>query len=288
MEFEKYLTFDPIQLKEFGMDYYLDTFEFRYKKYKRAIFLDGIYIPNGPITKNLAQIDDFLKYLRSEKMVKVKLDLPLLLAEGLKEKVVNELKSIGFTESNYLQDNETLFINLENEKINNKEVRYYTRKAENTHEFKVVTQPSDEIINEIYEVYLVASSFQGYKPKMKAAFARMAKAASVGLAINKSSQKIDGFVWGYTYYLAKDLECKNYYKIMDTVFIGTNESGRQSYVGYGMHKELFNFALNELKVDFINFEGASRNQNRKYLSFKKSFGGEFYPLGGSYEKVFWL
>ncbi len=288
MKNAKFLTFDPIQLKEFGMNYYEDGFSIRYKQYRRFGLLNGLYIPNGPVSNSRDDLENFFEYLKSRRFTKIKIDLPLLIADGLEEYIHFSLNSLGFTPSKYLQDNETILISKSNEKINNKEVRYYERKALDKYDFQIIECPNGSELERIYKVYADSASFQGYIPKNIATFIAMSPNSYVGVGVNKETRLIDGFVWGFSYELANDIDCKSYSKFLNTVFIGTNHEARKSYVGYGMHKKLFEYAFETLQVDFINFEGASRNQDRKYISFKKSFGGEFQLLGGSFEKTIWI
>lgn len=281
-----FLTFDPIQIKSFGGEYVISkNYEYRYFNYKKFKIFDSIYIPNGPILFQKNDIDIFFEDLNKYKFSKIKIDLPLLLADGLKEYLHLKFKKLNFKKSEYIQDCETILINKNNEKIDNKEVRYYEKKALNKYTFEVLENISQDQINEIFAIYVQSAKYQNYTPKSKEVFLNMQSNSIVGIAKNNNGG-IDGFVWGYKYFLKKNVNLDNeYFSIVDTVFIGTNLDARNSYAGYGLHKKFFEYLLYKKNIDYINFEGASRNQNRKYLSFKKSFGGEFYPLGGSYEKI---
>jgi hypothetical protein len=282
----KYLIFDPIQQKELGGDFVDLGFKFRYLKSKKFGLINRIYVPNGPILTDIDQIEVFLEYLSREfRFSKIKVDLPLILDADLSNKFTNLLDKSAYKKNEYYQDNETILISKNNQKIDNKEVRYYIRKASAEYDFQVIEHPNLDKIDRLYKLYLESSKIQNFTPKSKNVFISMANDSYIGVALNKKTNEIDAFVWGLTYKISKNYSKKEFFNILNTFLIGTNENARKFFCGYGTHNALFKYALEDLKVDFIDLQGASRTQNRKYLKFKNSFGGEFHTLAGSYEKL---
>lgn len=282
MAVNKFLAFDPLQLKEFGFEFMNDGFDMRYQNHQ-IFFLNRFYIPYGPIIKDKQEFNAFIQWLRSLKTSIIKIDLPLIYQIDFKEVLLKELSQIGFKQVEYLQDHETILISPLNARFDSKDIRYYIRKAEPFYTFEVLSNPSDEEIKQIYNVYIEASKIQNYIPKDISIFNAMSENSIIGIARNKNTNLIDGFVWGYKYEIYTDLNMNTTLNFVDTVFIGTNQSGRDSFAGYGMHKVLFDYLFSNNIADIINFKGAARGKDRKYLSFKKSFGGDFFPLGGSFK-----
>jgi hypothetical protein len=280
-----YILFDPNQYQEFGLKFdEQQGFYLRYQ-YSKKLFWNSIYIPYGPNIEDEKGLENFLNYIKTKKRSRVRIDLPLILDSNLKEKVKTSLTEIGFTEKQYIQDEETILIDKSNASFENKEIRYYVRKADLNYEFKVEKNLDKSVIDEIYALYVDSAARIGYKPKSLEVFERLNDNCLVGIARSRQTGKIDGFVYGYIYDLYDDYELKTTKKVLEIVFIGTNEDARKSYVGYGMHQSLFKAAFEIEGIDIINFRGASRTHDRKYLAFKKSFGGVFYPFAGSFEKV---
>jgi len=279
------ILYDPNQFKEFGLEYYEgENFTIRYQ-YKEKYFWKSFYIPYGPNCTSLYGLDNFLKYILSKKPSRIRIDLPLVLDKKLEKEIQKKFLEKGFIQKAYIQDEETILITPEKASLNNKEIRYYVRKSENNYSFEVLNNLDESEINSIYEIYKESADRLGYTPKKIDVFHKLNENSLVGVAIDKESRSIHAFVWGYVYSLFSDFEKGETKKMLEVVFIGTNDISRKSYVGYGMHQKLFLTAFEEHGLDIINFRGASRTHDRKYLSFKKSFGGEFVNFAGSFEKI---
>jgi hypothetical protein len=76
----------------------------------------------------------------------------------LKELVGQKLINVGFKPTDYIQDEETILIKPENSSFENKEIRYYVRKAEINYEFKVLKNLDHKQINSIYKISFFESS----------------------------------------------------------------------------------------------------------------------------------
>jgi len=288
--------FDPIQYKEFGYDFFngikaSDPGKFSYR-YQTSKLLGGvgkrIYIPLGPFADTKQDFIKFLDHCKKFKRTKLIIDLPIIYDAKIKKEVIEQLVSNGFRKREYIQDDETLVLNRQNYTLKShhlNKVHY----GERFFDIKITDKLTDEELNRIYEIYLISSKRIDFKPKSIDIFKVMMGDSLSALAISKDTKLVEGFVFCYYHdFFTKGLTIltdKEMANILLVMFTAASDYGRDKRVGYVMHKVLFDYAFADEKTDLIDFHGASRKQGKIYVDFKQSFGGEFLPLGGSFEKL---
>ena len=301
--------YDPIQLKEYGYEYYQDSdsedcdrgehkkvdadkiicFSYRYQKSKAlAGLINRIYIPLGPIAPTKESFIRFANHLDSLKKTKVIIDLPVIYDQAIRSEVRETLVKKEFKERKYIQDDETLVLNRDNYKVRSHHMNK-VRFGERFFDVEVKKELSEEELKRIYEIYLVSSRRINFIPKGIEVFKVLMKNSLSSVAISKETKQIEGFVFCcYQDFFAgglTNLTKKDVSNILLVMFTASSDYGREKKVGYVMHKVLFDMAFEDEKTDLIDFHGASRSQGKIYVDFKESFGGEFLPLGGSFERV---
>ncbi len=277
--------FDPTQFKELGYNFFEGTdFSFRYQK-SRKIFFNSIYIPLGPNCLNEDGFDNFLEHIKSQRFTKVKIDLPAIYDPKIKNQVVAKLKTAGFKPTNYLQDEETILVTPPDLNLPQSEmcqVRAGLKKAD----IVIKDSLSPKELDQIYEIYLVATNRLGVIPKAKAVFKRISESCLSVIAYDKQTKQPEGFLLNYlTEANLKSITKNNNKKLLLLMYTGLTDKGRELKLGRAIYYELFREAFEKYNVAVCDFHGASRSKGRSYMSFKLSFSERFLSLPGSFTRT---
>lgn len=278
--------FDPTQFSEFGHQYFEgDGFSYRYQ-FSKKIFWQSIYIPFGPNCDSSSGFDNFIKHIKSKRLTRVKIDLPMIYNPKQSLWVTKKLKENGFKKTNYVQDDETIIVInddlLKMQGSDMKRVRYGLKRAD----VVIKNSITNKEIDSIYEVYLVAMARLGVKPKDKTVFEKLSENCLVSLAYGKDSKKLDGFLLGYL--INTDLSSivgGSAENLLLLILTGLTDKGREAKLGHAMHYELFKSAFEKYDVDVVDFHGASRKKGRSYVDFKTIFSKRFISLSGSFTRT---
>ena len=273
--YDEYFIFDVTQLKEYGRKYFEgEGYSFRYTKYKRLIF-NVIYIPFGPIVKDLESFKRFLNYLDSLILTKVIIELPRIENENIVLKVKTMLSEHRYKNTSNIQDGETLVIDKSNYMLSSKDQRYI-RNAEKAYDCDVILSPSEDLIKSIYPIYEQMGINRKFNIKPIEAFLASPNKV-ISICKNRLNSSIDNFLLGSIF-------TRNSKKIFYSLFTAQTKEGFDNKLGYMSHKYMFDKLLNENIVDEIDFHGADRSK-RTYVEFKSRFGGKFIQYPGSYAKT---
>jgi len=281
-----YYIFDPIQFKEFGYHFYQGVnFYYRYQQHKK-LFFKNIYIPYGPNCQTKESFSQFLDHIENFRLAKITIDLPAVYSQKRIKEIYSLLKKHKYKRIPYIhQDEETILLFKNTFRLKSKKmikVRY-------GHKFcniAVKKELNDKDIDDIYKIYLGSAKRIGFPPKEKTAFKKLSQKCLVSLAYGKTTNVIEGYVFGYLCdFNEVNLIQKENIKVLFVMFTGLNNEGRKHRLGHSIHYELFNTAFQNYGIDIIDFHGASRTKNRSYVAFKREWGGEFYSLPGSFQKV---
>lgn len=275
--------FDPVQFPEFGASYYEgDAFSVRYQSSKR-LFFKNIYIPLGPNCDSEEGFDNFIDYIKSLKFTKIKIDLPLIYNSKRSDEVTKKMEKAGFKKAPYIQDEETILVladdmnKLPHSEMN--QVRYGLNRAD----IVIKDSVSGEEINDMYEIYLIATKRLEIEPKAKSVFEKLSKNGLVSLAYDKQTNKMEGFLLGYLIETdLSDINGDTKGKLLDLMFTGLTDKGRELKLGRAIYYELFRVAFDKYGVSVADFHGASRSKGRSYMGFKESFSKRFISLPGSF------
>jgi hypothetical protein len=282
------ILINAFQLKSYGGSIKEGSnFYFRYFEKKHFKFFKSIYIPFGPVLLNENGFEEFIDYVKKYKFTKFKIDLPLILDKSLSDKFTNYFINQNFKKTNYIHDNETLLVTKKTFVMRSRDLRY-VRSSLRNYEVVIYKKLKDEILDEIYEIYLFSARRVGYKPKSKEIIKDVAEKGLTAVGINKVTGKIDGFLIGFTNSYLKNNVIDNVNenpKILQLIFTGQNDDGLKVKLGYGIHYELFNEVFDKHDIDIIDFHGGGKSQYRTYTGFKRAFGGEYLDLPGSFEKI---
>ena len=278
IKFNNYICFDPTGLKGFGRDFIEASNYFgRYVSYSK-LFFKGRYFPYGPSFKTTNDFKEFLIVLSKDKLTKTTLDLPLILDEKGKSEVLALLKEFGYKEDKYIQDKETILLTKDDYKLDSNYVRYVKR-AEEKYVNEIVIDPSDELIKEIYEIYSSSGKGRGFNISKLEGFLELP--GKVLSLMKDDKGVIQAFVLGSSVTLNINGKETKYLFLM---FSALTEIGRKDSLGYIVRTKLFDHLFSNNLIDIIDFHGADR-ERRTYVEFKKSFGGKFYSLPGSFSKI---
>jgi len=280
-----YYLFDPIQFPEFGFNFFKNkNFFYRFQENKK-FFFRTIYIPFGPVCNNKEGFNEFLKHLKTLKFTKIIIDLPMIYHKGIEEEIVSKLLKSGFKKKNYIyQDEETIIIQKENFKLNSKKF-YKVKQGLKNFDVIVKKELNNEELEKIYQIYLFSAKRIGFLAKKIDVFKKLLENALVSLAIDKNTQNIEGYVFGYCFQSYQNIKGDNIANFLMVMFTGLTDKGRENNLGHSLHYQLFKEAFENYQIDFIDFHGASRTKNRSYTEFKKEWGGNFYSLAGSFQKI---
>ncbi|MEI8143313.1 MAG: hypothetical protein WCG48_01695 [Candidatus Berkelbacteria bacterium] len=287
-----YLSY-PVQLKEFGREYFEDTehgFAYRYQQSKRFFgLMKSIFIPYGPVCNDLKSFSNFLDQIEKNKMTKVYIDLPLILDPKILKEVTKELQQRGYKHHrSEVLDGETILVEKDKYCPNSRSARYIRRGIENFR-IEIKSEIAKDEIRVMHELYLSNNTeIRDFNPKPLAAFTKIASHGVTAIAYDKITNKIEGFLMGYIDEIATDFKNNVNKKILYLMFTAATDIGREQKIGFALHGRLFDEAFNNLGVDLVDFLGADRAMNRKYTEFKMKWGGEFVSFPGSYQKTFWL
>lgn len=277
--------FDPTQFKELGYNFSEGTdYYFRYQK-SRKLFFNSIYIPLGPNCLSEDGFDNFLEHIKSLRFTKVKIDLPAIYDSKVNNQVVAKLKAAGFKPTNYLQDEETILVTPADLNLPQSEmcqVRAGLKKAD----IVIKDSLSSTELDQIYEIYLVATKRLGVAPKAKAVFERISESCLSVIAYDKQTNQPEGFLLNYlTETDLKSITNNNNKKLLLLMYTGLTDKGRELKLGRAIYYELFREAFEKYGVGVCDFHGASRSKGRSYMSFKLSFSERFLSLPGSFTRT---
>jgi len=278
IKFNNYICFDPTSLKGFGRDFIEGPNYFgRYVSYNK-LFFKGRYFPYGPCFKTVDDFKAFLRVLDKDKFAKTKFDLPLILDDKGREQVLGLLKEFGYKEDKYIQDKETILLTKDDHKLDSNYTRY-VKKAEDKYVNEIIFDPSDEQIKEIYEIYSSSGKGRGFNISKLEGFLELP--GKVLSLMKDDKGEIQAFVLASSVILNINVKETKYLFLM---FSALTETGRKDSLGYIVRTKLFDHLFSNNLIDIIDFHGADR-ERRTYVEFKKSFGGKFYPLTGSFSKI---
>ncbi len=277
--------FDPTQFKELGFNYYEgDGFSVRYQMTKK-LFFKSIYVPLGPNCQSKQGFENFLQYIKSLKFTKVKIDLPAIYNSKTSKQIVSSLKSAGFKSSKYIQDEETLLVTPDDMHLPHSEmnqVRYGLNRAD----IIIKDKLTDEEIDQMYKIYLIAAKRLEIVPKKISIFKKLSENSLTALAYDKEKNEMQGFLLNYfTKTDLSEITGKKDDKLLLLMYTGLTDKGRDLRLGRAIYYELFKSAFEEYGVKVADFHGASRSKGRSYMGFKQSFSKRFLSLPGSFEKT---
>lgn len=278
--------FDPTQFPELGYNFYEgDGFTYRYQMSKK-IFFKSIYIPLGPNCDSEQGFDNFLDHIKSLKFTKVKIDLPIIYQQNKIKEIIKKFKIAGFKKAKYIQDEETLLVTPEDLHLPHSEmnqVRYGLKRTN----IVIKNELTDDEINQIYQVYLIAAKRLEIVPKDIAIFKKLSEKCQAVLAYNPETNKLDGFLLNYL--VETDLSGitgkKGDDKLMISMYTGLTDEGRDRRIGRAIYYESYTSAFEKMGVNVADFHGASRTKGRSYMGFKLSFSKRFLSLPGSFERI---
>ncbi len=273
-----FICYDPTGLKGFGRDFIEGPYYFgRYVSYSK-LFFKGRYFPYGPSFKSAYEFKQFLIRLDKDKFTKTKLDLPLILDDKGRKQVLDLLKEFGYKKDKYIQDKETILLTKNDYKLDPNYVRYVKR-AEEKYVNEIIFDPTEEQIKEVYEIYSSSGKGRGFNISKLEGFLELP--GKVLSLMKDDKGEIQAFVLGSRVTILVNLLDIRYMFLM---FSALTEIGRKDSLGYIVRTKLFDHLFSNNLIDIIDFHGADR-ERRTYVEFKKSFGGNFYPLTGSFSKI---
>jgi hypothetical protein len=278
IKYNSYICFDPTGLKGFGREFIEGPNYFgRYVSYSK-LFFKGRYFPYGPSFKSAYEFKQFLIRLDKDKFTKTKLDLPLILDDKGRKQVLDLLKEFGYKKDKYIQDKETILLTKNDYKLDPNYVRYVKR-AEEKYVNEIIFDPTEEQIKEVYEIYSSSGKGRGFNISKLEGFLELP--GKVLSLMKDDKGEIQAFVLGSRVTILVNLLDIRYMFLM---FSALTEIGRKDSLGYIVRTKLFDHLFSNNLIDIIDFHGADR-ERRTYVEFKKSFGGNFYPLTGSFSKI---
>jgi hypothetical protein len=277
--------YDPSQLSEFGYNFYKgEGFTYRYQESKK-LFFKSIYIPLGPNAETQRDFDNFLTHIQSLRFTKVKIDLPMIYNSKKAAEVVKKVKAAGFKSDTYIQDEETLVVtkddmNLKHSEMN--QIRNGLKKAD----IIIKKTISDEELDQLYKIYLIAAERLQIVPKDKFVFKLLSTDGLTALAYDKETSKLEGFLLNcFTQTDLSEITKKGDTSLLLLMFTGLTDRGRDLQLGRAIYYELFRYAFEKTDVNVIDFHGASRSKGRSYMGFKTSFSKRFLSLPGSFVRT---
>lgn len=282
MNYDKVLMFDPLQLPLAGGEFIeRETFAYRYIKYNKFFFLNSIYIPLGPIIKTEDGILDFIVDIENRfRFCKVILDLPMFYDTKTGESLINELERRKFVLRDYIQDEEDIVIKKENfidiDKIDRK-VRSYINKGRKISQVYHYTNPTKDIINKVYPLYIENSKNKNFKPKSIDFFYSIASNSLLSISESIEDSSILAFLYSYIH----TFDSKKYSYAM---FSAVNDFCKKYRLNYDLRISHIKYFFTEIKGYMYYNHGASRTRNRGYTEFKSHFCKNFVSYPGSYEK----
>lgn len=279
-----YQIFDAYQLPGYGgMVQEGYHYSFRYYLSKK-LFFKSLYIPYGPVCETFEGFQNFVNDLKQYRFTKIHIDLPIIYNPELEKLCVNLLRDEGFTQSEYILDNETLLVTPDNYTLNKRNMRY-VRQGLREFIVEVVEHFNEDELREIEQLLAHASKTIGYKQKPFSSVLDVLGNGLSSVAYNRINGKIEGILIGYTNELNIGPERPT--KILQLMFTALSDEARHVKAGFALHSALFDIAFHKSKYDIIDFHGASRSQGRSYVEFKRMFGGEFKSNAGSFKKFQW-
>jgi hypothetical protein len=277
---------DAYQLKEFGTGHvYVDNgdFEARILKHSRLL-LKNFYVPMGPVCHNLEEFDSFLDYMDSQKLTKVKVDVPLVFDEKVSKEIAQKFIKRGYKTGEFLQDEETLVVNKDTLTIT-KHIRKNVKKGLQVYDVFVKDSLTEEEIQGIYNVYCISAQRIGFEAKPIETVRAIARNTISVIGRHKETNSIDGFILGFRKKMFKDFYGGEVIDVLHFIFSGVTDAAKKAELGYVLNHDIFLKSFEEFGIDYVDFHGASRSKGRTYTSFKQGFGGEFIVYPGSFEKL---
>lgn len=280
--------YDPTQLPEFGYSFFEgDGFTYRYQTSKK-LFFKSLYIPLGPIAPTEQGFDNFLRHIQSLRFTKVKLDLPMIYNRQHATHVTDKVIAAGFTAGTYIQDEETLVVtkddmNLKHSEMN--QIRNGLKKAD----IIIKETLSDQELDDVYAIYMIAANRLQITPKSKAVFKLLSADGLTALSYDKTTEKLEGFLLNsYAQADLSDITNTGDTSLLLLMFTGLTDTGRDLQLGRAIYYELFRYVFENTDVNVIDFHGASRSKGRSYMGFKTSFSKRFVSLPGSFTHIRFL
>lgn len=279
--------FSPMQFEEFGGEFFnADAYAYRYILHERLFGLwKSIFIPFGPIIKNESGLKKFFEHIETSQYKKVTISLPLILDESVQKKLASLLQKYRYTREKYqILEDETL-ITFKDEYKPDSKTRYKIRKCLKTARVELYKNIKDSKLKQAYGIYEKFIKSIGKKPYKYALFEKMKDSGYLGLAYEKKSDDLLGFIYGFKFEMPVRGFLKNKKKanISQIWFSGVNDKGRDHLAGYALRDKLIKTAFSD-GCDLVDSVGASRKWDESYLPFKKEFAHKFVALPGRFVK----
>ncbi len=274
----------PAQDKNYGDSLFHrgEGFECRYNLRQKGPF-KSIYIPYGPNFKDIHGLKNFLGWLSSFKLSKIKIDLyRIYFAEN---EALNLIMKAGFKPSHYLQDSQTSVVKPDSFKPNSRAKRY-VKSALKHHTASTIAKVKDNrIIDECYEIYQQSCELKGYELKRSHQyFYELAKKGVLTIARDNQTDEINCF-------LLSDIRevgiSEHSQRVMYLVFTAMSEKGRNLHLGFLATANQFEQVFNQNLADEADFMGFSEEKG-KHSIFKTKFGNQIIDLAGSFERFKFL
>lgn len=267
-----------------GGEYVGKSFYFRFLSSPKSLSR-SIFIPYGPMIIDESGFAEFDEFLKSQHLRKIQIDLPLIVDEKAKEKLIAILQKHKFKPTKYKTDAKTILLTPETYKTDTP-TKNYAKKAQNIFKIENKSSLSDSEINEIYALYLEHSKNLGFRPRSIEIFKRFQLDTNTTIARNEQGE-LCGFVFGMTQQF-RYLENFVAYKITYHLFTSVNNFGRENHLGFLMN---INWIENSFanRIQFIDLHGADDHQ--PYTIFKLKFCAKnqkiaHIDLPGSFVKSF--
>lgn len=246
-----------------GGEFVGKSFYFRYLSSPKSLSR-SIFIPYGPMIIDEEGFDEFDKYLSSQHLRKIQIDLPLIVDEDVRERLINILKKNKFLKSSYKTDSKTILITKETYRTDTP-TKNYAKKAENLFRIEFKSTLNETELGEIYALYLKHSEALGFRPRSIEIFKRFQFETNTVIA-----RDLDGVLCGFVFGVTQDFEGMNLnnYKVTYHLFTSVNEFGRNNHLGFLMNIRWIENSF-EQGIEYIDLHGADDHQ--PYTIFKLKF-----------------
>jgi len=253
------IIYDPSNKKAFGDPLFDENgITFRYLSVRKGL---SKFIPYGPSVSDYEALEIAAEKVAKLKCLKLKVDLPNIFNDQVREKIVTDFEKKGFKKAKYLVDDQTIII--EKDKFNiEKKDRYYVRKSKENFDFEIKSSLTQEEVNKVYEIYLESASRKNFRPKRIEVFElHKIKTHSV---LAKQGEKIMGFVLGEIV----DILDEEHYDVLYNLYTAAHDEAFEKYVGYGMYETWLSNAF-EKGISKVDMYGAK--EGSAYATFKRKF-----------------
>lgn len=261
-----------------------DDFSCRYNLTRRGPFRI-IYIPYGPNFENLDGLKNFIKWINSFKLTKVKIDLYRIYKD--EPEALSLIKSAGFKPTMYSQDAKTSIVTEQSFKPNSRAKRYIRSASKHHQPLNLSDGGGQEfkVIDRCYEIYKQSCQLKGYQLKRtKKYFYQLAEHGILSVVKDSKTEEINCFLLSDVRRVSTDKGIK---KVAYLVFTAMTEEGRKLHLGFLATASQFEYIFNNKLADEADFMGFSEEKG-KHSIFKTKFGNQIIDLAGSFERFKFL